>query len=685
VAAGLAGLLMAAQLLPVLEYTGLTVRAAEDGSHEIFPFSVEPWRLAELIWPQVFGASLSNRYWLVVVGPSHAFKVWVPTLSVGAVAAVLALGCLTFRSGPPWRVAMSVLAVASIALALGEFASPVWLARNIPGAAAWLGPHDSLVYGEGRRDGFVADGFGSPYWILAWGFPGFRSFRYPAKFLTPATLALAGLAGLGWDRVMDGSTRRRTLGLAFGGLGLSLSASGAWLAGRSAVEQYWRSLDRAVFSSPFGRFDPSGAWVESMGSLVHGVVAMAGLAALVALARKRPQAASLLCVALLAVDLGAGTSSIVRTVPQSLFDERPEVLQKIEAAERAEAEASGLPPDAPRPPYRVHRMPIWAPSDWYEEPSADPVRDLVSWERLTIQPKYGIPYGLQYTLTQGTAELYDYWFFFAPFFGNHGDELGRRYGLPAGERMIYYPRRGYDLWNSKYFVLPAIVANSENRGIASFLSGVTRLAPEASLLGNSAEGDAWRLANDWQLLRNDAVFPRAWVVHEVRRMEPIRGLARTARARVMEEITYQADPIWFDATRPLYDPRQMAWLERDGGLGGLGIALDHAPPGPEETVRVTRYTPQEVELEATLTRAGIVILADVFYPGWYLTIDGKPAEILRVNRMMRGAAVAAGTHRLVYSYRPRSFRLGLAGSSVGLLGLLGAVVWARRGRSVPTT
>ena len=49
-----------------------------------------------------------------------------------------------------------------------------------------------------------------------------------------------------------------------------------------------------------------------------------------------------------------------------------------------------------------------------------------------------------------------------------------------------------------------------------------------------------------------------------------------------------------------------------------------------------------MELTAHLSEPGLVVLADVFYPGWRLSIDGKEAEILRVNRMMRGAAVEAG-------------------------------------------
>ncbi|MGO9846361.1 MAG: YfhO family protein [Methylocella sp.] len=71
----------------------------------------------------------------------------------------------------------------------------------------------------------------------------------------------------------------------------------------------------------------------------------------------------------------------------------------------------------------------------------------------------------------------------------------------------------------------------------------------------------------------------------------------------------------------------------------------------------------------------MVILADTYYPGWRLTIDGKPAPILRANRMMRGAAVRAGVHRLVYTYEPSSFRIGLIVSLAGAIVLL-ALVWS---------
>ena len=81
-----------------------------------------------------------------------------------------------------------------------------------------------------------------------------------------------------------------------------------------------------------------------------------------------------------------------------------------------------------------------------------------------------------------------------------------------------------------------------------------------------------------------------------------------------------------------------------------------------------------VELRARLDDPGLVILADAFYPGWTLEIDGKPAPIYRANRAMRAAAVAAGIHSLVYRYKPASFRIGLAVSGAGLIVLLALFV-----------
>ncbi len=149
----------------------------------------------------------------------------------------------------------------------------------------------------------------------------------------------------------------------------------------------------------------------------------------------------------------------------------------------------------------------------------------------------------------------------------------------------------------------------------------------------------------------------------------------------MKTLVFRSDPVWSEPGRPVTDLRSTAWIEAvDPANPRFRGYIDGGPVDPSETVAVVEHEPQRVELRAVLKRPGLVILADTFYPGWRLTIDGEPAPILRANRLMRGAAVPAGAHALVYTYEPRSFRAGAIGSGVGLAVLLVLVATSRRDR-----
>jgi hypothetical protein len=141
---------------------------------------------------------------------------------------------------------------------------------------------------------------------------------------------------------------------------------------------------------------------------------------------------------------------------------------------------------------------------------------------------------------------------------------------------------------------------------------------------------------------------------------------------VKQEILYSQDPIWNDPALPLFDPHTIAWVNRDD-LAQILPKLSGQPPVKSELVTVRYPDPQHVVLEAMLESPGLVILSDVFYPGWRLTIDDQAAPIYPVNVAMRGALVPAGHHRLVYSFEPRSFYVGL------IVSILGLCVWVLLG------
>jgi hypothetical protein len=72
-AASIALGLAAAQVLPALEFSAETDRASVEDPIDVYPFSLEPIRLVELVWPNVFGTRLEgNTSWLEATRPDWA-------------------------------------------------------------------------------------------------------------------------------------------------------------------------------------------------------------------------------------------------------------------------------------------------------------------------------------------------------------------------------------------------------------------------------------------------------------------------------------------------------------------------------------------------------------------------------------------------------------------------------------
>ena len=105
ISAALAVGLAAAQVLPVIEFTQQTGRATDEGLHDLYQFSTEPFRLAELAWPNILGIPFESKgYWsFLIKTPGGRPTGWVPSLYMGGLTCALALGSLLIRRGPRWR------------------------------------------------------------------------------------------------------------------------------------------------------------------------------------------------------------------------------------------------------------------------------------------------------------------------------------------------------------------------------------------------------------------------------------------------------------------------------------------------------------------------------------------------------------------------------------------------------
>jgi len=57
---------------------------------------------------------------------------------------------------------------------------------------------------------------------------------------------------------------------------------------------------------------------------------------------------------------------------------------------------------------------------------------------------------------------------------------------------------------------------------------------------------------------------------------------------------------------------------------------------------------------------GRLVLAEVWYPGWRVKIDGKEAAIFRVANIWMGVELPEGHHQIEFSYLPILQLVGIA-------------------------
>ena len=184
---------------------------------------------------------------------------------------------------------------------------------------------------------------------------------------------------------------------------------------------------------------------------------------------------------LLTSDLAVANKELILTIPQSGFDMPPEAARQIEAAERSQ----------PSPgPFRIHRMTGSYPPRFLTANTTDRFVELITWGRQTLHPLFALPLGLQYCATSGTLELDDHVAFFNPQMMAMPGEIARALGEQTGRPVIYFPRRSFDLWGARYFLLPAVPDwASPVRGYASFLDKTDLIYPEPDVLFETRDRD----------------------------------------------------------------------------------------------------------------------------------------------------------------------------------------------------
>ncbi len=171
----------------------------------------------------------------------------------------------------------------------------------------------------------------------------------------------------------------------------------------------------------------------------------------------------------------------------------------------------------------------------------------------------------------------------------------------------------------------------------------------------------WQMAAEFDgvlVLHNTRALPRAWLVTEA---EAVDG--EEALRRIRGEGTI------------MFDPRRTALLEV------RPTELPPLPGGdvrPESTARITSYEPNHLVIETSAPTTTVLVVSEIFYPGWTASVDGQPTSINATDYLLRGVALPVGPHKVEMRYTTPAARNGAIISALTLLVLCALAVNARR-------
>jgi hypothetical protein len=160
---------------------------------------------------------------------------------------------------------------------------------------------------------------------------------------------------------------------------------------------------------------------------------------------------------------------------------------------------------------------------------------------------------------------------------------------------------------------------------------------------------------DWKVWERKNAFPRAWLVHE------------TAVEKDPQKLVDMLNS-------PSTDLRRVALV---GSSFHTDFALQRAVD--EEKIRIGSADQDQVDVTVHASGRALVVLSELFYPGWEATVNGKPAKIWKVDGALRGIVVPSGDSRVLMTYAPASVLWGaILTLSAFITGAAGAFWWIRR-------
>lgn len=622
----LAGLIAAAQLLPTVELSRYSMRSGGLPWREAVSFSVRPWELVRALVPP---------YVTPLLLPEAVAYIGLAGMALAGWGAWRAL-----RSRRPYSLALILLGGVGVFCALGGY-NPLYLAA------------------------------------VRLGVPGLAHFRAPVRFLALYVLAAALLAGMGFESLFLTTETQRTQRKPDKNLRVSvLKLAPLALTGLVCAELLW-----AAERMPHADATAPRAYTDLRPATAHLVAAASA-----ATARGEPPGRFLSITPTL---FEAGDEADIEAVYGTALS--PDALWAYEVAVK---QREVLAPNLPLA---------------FEVPAVDgydggllPLRHYVAFSRLFLpegtldgrlrENLTAIPegrwlslLGVRFLMTDKTGDLWVDGVFYDRQFQPHLDAgealtlawlpedfvantLGWLY-TGAGEVQVTFadgamhsfllPAQetadvAYRLPLDTTVALKALTVRAASGGLT--LTGASLIDGRTGAFYPLVLSADFRLVHsgDVKIYENLHVLPRAFLVQDVQ--------------------CAVSDAAALDVMRvPAFDPATQAVV---AGCAGWERKMPTAePPG---SATVAEYTPERVVVDVVADAPALLMLADVWYPGWQATVQAPgeresvvaQPEVLRTDMLFRGVRVEPGTWRITFTYRSTWLTIGMGLSISGVMTLI---------------
>lgn len=150
----------------------------------------------------------------------------------------------------------------------------------------------------------------------------------------------------------------------------------------------------------------------------------------------------------------------------------------------------------------------------------------------------------------------------------------------------------------------------------------------------------------YTVYKNTSALPRFRMTDQVAVVTSVEDIMDTMLAKTYAPATaYLEDDVWIDE-------QSSTTLDAD--------------------VKVIDDANRDLKLEISTNKEAVLVVADLYYPGWKVFIDGKSSAYYPANMIQRAVVIPAGTHTIQMTYTPLSYIRGKWISAVAyLIALLG--------------